>query len=105
MLSSKIQNFTYRYKYNAWWLLAVYHDSSQGDYFSLNDNERNPLWCDKPNLYSIMGEINDRFKIDGKYEFLLEYPSRQGFNRWRQTFSPNDVKETTSTADIGFTYK
>ena len=52
-----------------------------------------------------MGEIDYRFKIDGKYEFLLEYPTiSQGFNRWSQTISPNDATESTPSSDMGLTY-
>jgi len=32
--------------------------------------------------------LDESFKIDGKYEFLLQYPELSGFNRWKQTINP-----------------
>lgn len=47
-------------------------------------------FCDKSNRFSRMGLI-DHFKVNGKYEFMLTYPSLSDtlYNRWTQTSSPN----------------
>jgi len=42
----------------------------------------------------------DHFKVDGKYEFMLTYPSLSNslYNRWTQTSSPNASTVTGFTA-------
>ena len=42
----------------------------------------------EPNKFSILGELDNSFKINGKFEFLLEYPKLEGFNMWSQLKNP-----------------
>lgn len=53
-------------------------------------NNDEVAFCDKPNRFSRMGLV-DHFKVNGKYEFMLTYPSLSDtlYNRWTQTSSPN----------------
>lgn len=44
--------------------------------------------CDSENMYSILHMLNDKYKINGKFEFLLEYPELGGCNRWKQSLNP-----------------
>ena len=48
------------------------------------------LKCNKPQLYSILGDLNESYQINGSYEFLLEYPSVIGYNRWIQSLLPQN---------------
>ena len=77
-------------KFNKSWLLLFHHDSSQGDYFhDYSEIE----YLNTKNKFSILGFINKNFQINGAYEFLLEYPNLNGYNLWKQTKFPLEVKE------------
>jgi len=67
------------------WLLAFYHNSTGGVFF---ENHNEAINCDGLQKYSILSEIDERFKFNNKFEFLLEYPGRAGSNRWVQTLNP-----------------
>ena len=67
------------------WVKVFYHYSGSGDYF-INLNET--LNCSSTNKYSILSFIDNKFKINNKFEFLLEYPELNGYNRWRQSLHP-----------------
>lgn len=56
-------------------------------------------FCNQANRFSRMGLV-DHFKVDGKYEFMLTYPSLSNslYNRWTQTSSPNASTVTGFTA-------
>ena len=45
--------------------------------------------------YSILGELNEDYKINGKYEFLLYYPDLNKYNWWRQNKLPYNEEERT----------
>ena len=70
---------------NAKWLKIFYHNSSSQIYFL---NKQEALNCKTFHKYSILGEINNKFLINNKFEFLLEYPEILGFNRWTQSANP-----------------
>ena len=72
-------------KYNAIWLKIFYHNSTSQIFFQ---NKTEALNCNLFHKYSILNEINNKFLINGKYEFLLEYPELIGYNRWFQTQNP-----------------
>jgi len=72
-------------QHGATWLKMFYHDSTGGVFFS-SVNEA--LQCSLPNKYSILSELDQRYALNGQYEFLLEYPELSGFNRWKQNNSP-----------------
>ena len=64
-------------------------------------NEAEVLKCaDKKNRYSRMGLVDEFKSDDGKYEFMLTYPSLSNtlYNRWTQTSSPNATTVTGFTA-------
>ena len=74
----------YENLYNGSWFLVFFHDSNFGNFktnkeasFSLNKNK-----------YSVLKRIDETFKINGVFEFLLMYPNATGQNHWTQTVSP-----------------
>ena len=73
------------YKLNSFWQLLYYHDFSKERAWSSVDEARRSYKSDK---YSVLYSINPKYKINGKYEFLLEYPEHDGFNQWSQTSNP-----------------
>ena len=77
--------------YDAHWLKIFYHNSSNGVYFN---NSNDSIFIDTKQKYSILQKIDDSFKYNNKFEFLLEYPELSGYNRWRQNINPiNDIEK------------
>ena len=76
------------------WLLVFYHNSASGEYFTSIEEA---LDSHTPRKFSIIGSINTKFLIRGKYEFLLDVPGFAGFNRWRQKLHPKDTTNATNS--------
>ena len=87
------ENRTFMIKDNILWLKVFYHNTTFGDYFSSLDEALDSHTAQK---FSILGTIDDSFRVNGKFEFLLEIPGKHGYNRWRQIINP---KDTTSATD------
>lgn len=79
----------YEYFYGRKFLLLYFYNSLYEDCFN-SDSEA--LSSSKDNKYSIIGELSDFFKVDGKFEFVLWYPAFK--NHWRQSTNPVNEKET-----------
>ena len=77
--------------YNEIFLLLYHYNIN---YEGLFENDSEALKSNKPNKYSIIGKLNDRFKTKGKFEFILWYP--KFVNHWRQSINPVHEKETDS---------
>jgi len=90
--------FTYKKELGVDWVLLLKHDSTGGVMFSSLDEAK---FCDLPKKYSIIGCISNFSRINGKFEFLLEYPGISGYNRWKQTNFPL-WEPDNNTAAIGF---
>ena len=58
------------------WVLIFHHNSSNKDFFR---NKNEALFSTKKNKFSLLGRLNDDFKIDGKYEFIIEYTQIERF--------------------------
>ena len=71
------------------WVLIFHHNSSNKDFFR---NENEALFSTKKNKFSLFGRINDDFKIDDRYEFIIEYPQTKRFYQWTQTKNPIKAK-------------
>ena len=87
-------SFTYdglefKYAHDALWVKVFYHDCSTGEFFTSFEELLNTNSVYK---YSILGKI-DEFKTENTYEFLLEYPELNGYNRWTQTSNPTTTVE------------
>ena len=68
------------------WLLIFHHKYETDE--DLFNNEEEVLSSSKENKFSILGSIDKSFRRNNKYEFLLEYPEKEGFNQWTQTKNP-----------------
>ena len=82
------------------WLNLFSHDCMDGK--NNFENKSEALSCNKEGKYSILSELNQSFKIKGKYEFLLEYPELKIYNIWRQTNRPIDEPEIGNSYVEGF---
>ena len=90
----------YKYKYRKTWLLLYYHDFSKVGKW---DKAIDAMNYSDPNKYSIIYYLNDDFKIDDSYEFLLDYPEVEGQNIWRQKNNPlNEHKAENKTKAEGY---
>ena len=67
----------------SFWALIFHHNSTQG-YFK----ETNVLNHYSTHLFSVLSKVDDSYKIDGKFEFLLKYPELQDYAQWTQTINP-----------------
>lgn len=87
------------------WKLVYYHDSSFGYW----KKDRSDVFsCNEAGKYSILGSLHNSYRIDGRFEFLLEYTN--GFNRWQQRNNPikeqkiEDKTEAKGYAELNCTF-
>lgn len=73
-------------KYKSKYWLKVFYDNCTGK--SYLDNEAAALFTNGKNKYSVLSQINDAFKVKGKFEFILEWPDLNRYYQWRQTLNP-----------------
>ena len=97
-----IQHFQDRYYKifdNTIWMLLMRHNCTDGTHFTDNNEARYNVKNEKK--YSILSTINNNMnflRIEGKFEFLIEYPGfHEGINRWRQK---NYILEQEDTEDF-----
>ena len=70
------------------WALIFHHESKYG-YFL---NERQALLSYDIRKFSVLSKVDDSFKIDGYFEYLLIYPDIDGYSQWKQSVNPIDAK-------------
>ena len=87
--------FSYALKeeYNAKWLKIFDHNSTDSNFFS---TQSEVLFSINKNKYSILEYLPKINRYDNFYEFTLEYPGHDGFNRWKQSISPLNVRVGTA---------
>ena len=91
----------FKIAYGQKWKKIFYHDLSKSTLFTSYDEALKSFDKDK---YSCLYTLdNKRYKINGVYEFLLEYPGYTGYNRWTQTKNPLETKHTDSAKEVGYT--
>lgn len=78
-------------KYGAEWLEVFYHDNNNCKIFFNNQTEA--LHTNSQYKFSILDQLEKFRGNDGKFEFLLEYPTDipGKYNRWKQTDNPVKV--------------
>lgn len=67
------------------WKLLFYHDLNKATYF---EKKEDAMKCNEEGRYSSLHTINSAYKIQNKYEFLLEYPELNKSNQWKQSLNP-----------------
>ena len=90
-VNKTIGKYEFRSFQGAQWLKVFYH--RPGDECVIFENEDQFMSINEKQRYSIYGELNEDFKINGKYEFLIDYPDISKFNWWRQSKLPYDDNE------------
>ena len=82
-----VDNYIVKEDYCAKWLRILYHNTANNEYF--NDSNDALLSLNNQNKYSILKYLPYVHTYQyRKFEFLLEYPGLNGFNRWKQTSNP-----------------
>ena len=72
-------------------MLLFYHNIKKESPFS---GEEEALFSLKENKYSILGKIDDSYKLGTQFELLIYYKSRNEIFRWRQDKNPVEENET-----------
>ena len=91
-----LDNSKTRTSYGKTWLLVFHHVASPVKF-----NSSMCLHSDEEGKYNHFGSISNIFKINGYFEFILEYPGSREIT-WKQNVSPIDVTESNlETDDIG----
>ena len=86
---------------NSLWLKVFFHSNKDG----LNgfSNEEEAKYCvNNPYKYSILSKINEKFKINNVYEFIIEYPELGVYNIWQQEDNPLEIEESVGYSVNGF---
>lgn len=85
-------------KYGAEWLEVFYHDNNNCKVFF--DSQTEALHTNSQYKFSILDQLEKFRSNDGKFEFLLEYPTDipGKYNRWKQTDNPVKVTANNTYA-------
>ena len=79
------QKYQIKYFFQIRWLRIFYHDYSTSEAF---DDLEEAKHTNSQYKFSILDEIDESYKIGGKYEFLLNYTVENSSNWWRQNNFP-----------------
>ena len=77
----------YKLERNSIWLLLFHHDVTIGEFFYSRAESKKCFNYTK-GKYSILYTLNNEYRINEKFEFLLEYPEINKSNQWRQSNNP-----------------
>ena len=94
-------NFHLQYKkYNGKiWLLLFKHDLTVKEWFA---DQYEALYFDnpnQPNKFSILSILSDLYKIDGVFEFIIDYNDMSDFVQWKQDINPIYQEEGNETTN------
>lgn len=76
----------------SFWLKVFYHDYVEKALF---EDENEALSSNNSQKYSILGSINNKMRIAGKFEFILYYPTLDAYFQWQQRRNPLEDIETS----------
>lgn len=76
------------------YFLKIFHHDISAGYFTKETAKYNP---NNPKLFSIISTINDNYKIDNKFTFLVYWDDPATYNIWKQDLNPiNDPEDSRS---------
>ena len=82
---------------NKVWLKVFFHNHTTKVNF---ENEKEARHCNSEYKYSILDKINPHMKIEGKYEFIMDFPDESDvFIRWEQDQNPVEENDGKAQAD------
>ena len=85
-------------------LLIFSQNTVEKDWFK---SEEEFLHTDSIYKFSILKYIDDDFKTDGVFEFIMQYPERGQFGHWRQELNPLEAEQDSdiNVIDLGSTWE
>ena len=83
-------------KNGAKWMLVFNHDLRANKKYFADANSA--LYCEDENMFSILYKIDKFSMINGKYEFILEYPPLTEYIQWTQDLNPITTYEDNTQA-------
>ena len=89
----------YKYAYRAYWKLLFYSNQTNPEDFFDDLSVYPTIKSEK--VYSNIQEESERPR-SGKFEFLLEYPELNGYNRWKQNNFPLNEEESNNIKADGY---
>lgn len=75
---------------------VFYHDSSNGDWFSIDEL----YYAKSSNKLNLLGNITDEYKINGYFEFIIDYGNIK--ISWKQKKNIKDTTSTDTSESIGY---
>lgn len=84
--------------HGATWELIFFHDMSTGETF----NDSSALFFNGEKMFSIIVLINNHFRNNNYFEYMLEFPEHKGYNRWKQTIDIASTNKAQKGSEIGF---
>ena len=73
---------------NAVWMKLLFHNCTGNVEFADTEEALNYYNTSNPQLYSVIGTISNESKIDGRFEFIIEYPIEKKYFQWKQKHFP-----------------
>ena len=73
---------------NAVWMKLLFHNCTGNVEFADTVEALNYYNPSNPQLYSVIGTISNESKIDGLFEFIIEYPNEELYFQWKQKHFP-----------------
>ena len=94
----RISHYQFKRAYGASWLRIFYQ--RKYSYSEGFDSKSQCYDYVSDSMYSILGNASEYSPFGDKYEFLLEYPEIEGYNRWKQTDFPTKNKEKVGVSPV-----
>ena len=88
----------YKTAYGVKWEKIFYHDLPKSSIFTYSE----ALECHETNKFSNLKKLGLKYQINEYFEFLLEYPEKNGYNRWIQRKNPLETSHSNTDSDTGF---
>ena len=73
-----------------YWFL-IFHHNIEGGFFT----PKNVLSSHTKHKFSVLGRLNDQYKYEDSFHFLLTYPQTSGYINWTQNENP--IHRTTNS--------
>ena len=83
------------------WMLIFQHKLENNEDFFIDSREC--LYSNTDRKFSRIGFVEkhlSKFRINGKYEFILQYPDTKVMNHWTQTVFPTKAKPQTENGFV-----
>ena len=84
----KIGPFTFSSFSRKKWLKLLFHNVTWNVEFANEEEALHYVNPENEQLFSIIGDVNNESRIDGFFEFIIEYPNERKYVQWKQKNFP-----------------